>query len=103
MDAEAPDLPLAGSKNNEPKSRGHDGTRAGSGRNMGAPNKLTADVKAAIMAAFTDAGGKDYLVAVSKTDTRTFCMLLAKVLPKYNSSRLNVSSRLPRLDQTPQA
>ena len=46
-------MPLAGLKNNEPKSRGHGGTRAGSGRKMGMPNKLTADVKAAIMAAFT--------------------------------------------------
>jgi hypothetical protein len=45
------------------------------------PNKLTADVKAAIMTAFGDAGGKDYLVTVAKADTRTFCMLLAKVLP----------------------
>ena len=56
------------------------GERRG-GRKKGVPNKLTADVKAAIMAAFADAGGKDYLVAVAKTDPRTLCMLLAKVLP----------------------
>jgi hypothetical protein len=45
------------------------------------PNKLTANVRACIMAAFADAGGKDYLVTVAKTDRRTFCMLLGKLLP----------------------
>jgi len=34
-----------------------------------------------IMAAFVDAGGKDYLVKVAKTDPRTFCRLLGKILP----------------------
>jgi hypothetical protein len=33
------------------------------------------------MAAFADAGGKDYLVRVAKTDPRTFCALLGKILP----------------------
>jgi hypothetical protein len=46
-----------------------------------AANKLTANVKACIMAAFADAGGKDYLVKVAKTDPRTFCTLLGKILP----------------------
>jgi hypothetical protein len=45
------------------------------------PNKLTANVKAAITAAFADAGGVDYLVKVAKTDPRTFCTLLSKLLP----------------------
>jgi hypothetical protein len=56
------------------------GERRG-GRKKGTPNKLTANVKAAITAAFADAGGKDYLVMVAKTDPRTFCTLLGKVLP----------------------
>jgi hypothetical protein len=65
-------------------ARARGGSRPGErrgGRKKGVPNRLTADVKAAIMAAFADAGGKDYLVVVAKTDPRTFCMLLAKVLP----------------------
>jgi hypothetical protein len=33
------------------------------------------------MAALNDAGGKDYLVTVAKTDPRTFCALLGKILP----------------------
>jgi hypothetical protein len=80
-EAEARAPPAAGLKNNWSKSRGRGGKRPGAGRKKGVPNKLTAEVKAAIIAAFADAGGKDYLVMVAKTDPRTFCKLLAKVLP----------------------
>ena len=62
------------------------GRRLGAGRKKGVPNKLTANVKACIIAAFADAGGKDYLVTVAKTDPRTFCMLLGKVLPTHADS-----------------
>jgi hypothetical protein len=68
-------------KNNRSKSTGHGGKRTGAGRKKGTPNKLIANVKACIMAAFADAGGKDYLVMVAKTDPRTFCKLLGKGLP----------------------
>jgi hypothetical protein len=51
------------------------------GRKKGVPNKLTADVKACIMSAFNDAGGREYLLRVAKTDPRTFCTLLGKILP----------------------
>jgi hypothetical protein len=83
-EAKAPAAPAAVLKNNEakpspPRKRG--GKRPGAGRKKGVPNKLTANVKAAIMAAFAAAGGKDYLVKVAKTDPRTFCTLLGKLLP----------------------
>ena len=45
------------------------------------PNKLTADVKAAIMAAFSEVGGEEYLRSVAYSDPRTFCTLLGKILP----------------------
>jgi hypothetical protein len=71
-------------KNNEakpspPRKRG--GKRPGAGRKKGVPNKLTADVKACIMAAFKKAGGEEYLLGVAQTDPRTFCALLGKILP----------------------
>jgi len=44
-------------------------------------NKITAQVKDAILEAFTIVGGEDYLVKVAKNDPRTFCTLLGKVLP----------------------
>jgi hypothetical protein len=81
-DTEAPalaGLKNKGAKSPQPRKRG--GKRPGAGCKKGSPNKLTANVKACIVAAFADAGGKDYLVTVAKTDPRTFCALLGKILP----------------------
>ena len=54
---------------------------ARAGRPKGTPNKLTADVKAAIIEAFEQAGGASYLLKIAESDPRTFCALLGKVLP----------------------
>jgi hypothetical protein len=51
------------------------------GRTKGTPNKVNAAVKEAIVSAFNKVGGEDYLVKVAKTDPRTFCTLLGKVMP----------------------
>lgn len=51
------------------------------GRQKGTPNKTTAALKEAILNAFTKVGGEDYLELVAKSDYRTFCTLLGKVLP----------------------
>lgn len=51
------------------------------GRKKGTPNKVTADVKRAILDAFETAGAADYLAKVASEDPRTFCALLGKVLP----------------------
>ena len=56
-------------------------TTAGPGRPAGIPNKVTQSVKEAIERAFDKLGGTDYLVHVGKTDPRTFCALLSKLLP----------------------
>lgn len=57
------------------------GIRPGAGRKKGVPNKLTKDIKAALMAAFELAGGQDYLLTIAKTDPKTFCALLGKAMP----------------------
>ena len=51
------------------------------GRQKGVPNKVTADLKTAIMGAFEAKGGQAYLEEVAENDPRTFCALLGKVLP----------------------
>ncbi len=51
------------------------------GRVKGQPNKLTASIKDAIEHAFDELGGAGYLVHVGRTDPRTFCSLLGKLLP----------------------
>jgi hypothetical protein len=56
------------------------GERRG-GRKKGTPNKLTKDVKEALLNAFAKAGGEDYLLSVAKADPKTFCALLGKAMP----------------------
>ena len=51
------------------------------GRQKGTPNALTASIKDAIHNAFEELGGTSYLVHVGKTDPRTFCALLSRLLP----------------------
>jgi len=51
------------------------------GRQKGTPNALTVSVKEAIERAFDRLGGASYLEHVGRTDPRTFCALLSKLLP----------------------
>jgi hypothetical protein len=75
MDNEAPELAektITKINKHGGKRANSGGRRSGAGRKKGSPNKLTADVKAAIMAAFDEVGGVDYLKTVATTDPRTF-------------------------------
>ena len=56
-------------------------TEAGPGRPKGIPNKITLSVREAIERAFDNLGGASYLEHVGKTDPRTFCALLSRLLP----------------------
>jgi hypothetical protein len=51
------------------------------GRQRGTVNKLTVSIREAIEHAFDELGGAGYLVHVGRTDPRTFCALLSKLLP----------------------
>lgn len=62
----------------------------GSGRPKGRPNKITADVRAAIMAAFDQVGGVQYLKNVAKDNPAVFCSLLGKLVPKEINANVNV-------------
>jgi hypothetical protein len=55
---------------------------AGKGRKRGVPNKLTADVKAMILAALDAAGGQKYLEAQAAANPTAFLTLLGRVLPR---------------------
>ena len=57
------------------------GARPGAGRRKGIPNKLTRDVKEAILVAFQGVGGATYLQGIAATNPTAFCTLLGKVLP----------------------
>jgi hypothetical protein len=51
------------------------------GRRKGTPNKLTISIREAIEHAFDELGGASYLAHVGRTDPRTFCALLSRLLP----------------------
>jgi len=51
------------------------------GRQKGAPNKITTDLRAAIMGAFDKVGGMDYLARVATDQPNVFVPLLGKILP----------------------
>jgi hypothetical protein len=57
------------------------GKRPGSGRKKGGTNKITSDVKQAILEAFNALGGVGYLCAVAREDPKAFCALLGKLIP----------------------
>jgi hypothetical protein len=63
------------------------------GRKSGSQNVATKAVKAALLQAFDKVGGVDYLVEIARSDPRTFCMLLAKLLP--HEFKLESSDELP--------
>jgi hypothetical protein len=57
------------------------GTPKTGGRKKGTPNKITADVKAAILSAFNKVGGPEYLAQQAVENPQAFMTLLGKVLP----------------------
>lgn len=72
------------------------------GRQKGTPNKLTASLKEAILAAFDEAGGKEYLLKVAAEQPQVFCQLLGKVLPQQIDMDIdhNYVARMPDMPKT---
>ena len=52
-------------------------------------NRIKSEIKAAILQAFEQVGGVEYLVAIAKADPPTFCRLLAQVLPTEIKAEIN--------------
>lgn len=51
------------------------------GRPKGVPNKITGDLKAMILGALDDAGGRKYLMGQATQNPGAFMTLVGKVLP----------------------
>jgi hypothetical protein len=62
-------------------SKGQGGPRAGAGRPRGSQNKVTLQLKEAILSALDKLGGPDYLVALGRENSSAFASLLKSVLP----------------------
>src|SRR3954467_631482 len=64
-----------------PAGKGTRPPAAGMGRKKGVPNKITADIKAMILAALNAKGGQAYLERQADENPVAFMGLLAKILP----------------------
>lgn len=51
------------------------------GSRKGRPNKITADLKAMILGALSDVGGRRYLAQQARLNPATFLTLIGKILP----------------------
>ena len=51
------------------------------GRKKGTPNRVTADLKGAILESLTYAGGVEYLVQQARDNPSSYMTLIGKVLP----------------------
>jgi hypothetical protein len=79
----------------------------GPGRTRGVPNRTTAVIKEAVIAAAQAVGedgkGKDgligYLKRVAQRDMKAFCTLLGKVLPTQISAEVSLIDRLSYEDR----
>lgn len=54
---------------------------SGQGRKKGVPNKLTGDIKAMIVGALNDVGGREWLAGQAEANPVAFMGLVGKVLP----------------------
>ena len=59
----------------------HGGRRPGAGRKKGTPNKISGELKEAVLKTFKKVGGIKYLEGVARTQPQVFCKLLQKLLP----------------------
>lgn len=51
------------------------------GRTKGTPNKLTRDIREAVLASFESVGGAEYLATQARDNPTAYLTLLGKVLP----------------------
>ena len=73
---------------------GTGGRREGAGRKPGVPNKFNADLKAMILGALEDAGGRRYLAKQAVENPGPFMALLGKILPTQLATADGASIRM---------
>lgn len=64
-----------------PKNAAVQRKRPPGGSRKGRPNKITADVKAMVLAALNQAGGPEYLYRQSMENPKAFLALVGKLMP----------------------
>lgn len=70
-----------------------------SGRKKGTPNKVTKDLRQAIINALDKAGGEEYLAALARGNSSAFASLLGRTLPSQHNVRAEVGTLADFLKQ----
>lgn len=65
---------------------------AGKGRRKGVPNKVTRNLKQAVLEAFDLVGGVEWLKGLAESDPRAFSGLLARLLPQETKVEADVET-----------
>ena len=60
------------------------------GRKRGTSNRLTSDIKKAILRAFDQLGGEEFLVRLGRTKPEVFAQLLGKLVPREVGAQVDV-------------
>jgi hypothetical protein len=71
------------------------------GRQAGTPNRVTADVRAMILAALDRAGGEEYLLEQAHDNPKAFLSLLGRILPTQITGQ-NDRDLIPESQADPQ-
>lgn len=74
---------------------------AGSGRKAGTPNRITRKVREALIAAFDELGGEEYLVQLGRDDPATFARLLSRLIPNVIAARMDRDEVVHRIHVGP--
>jgi hypothetical protein len=77
----------------------HKGHKKAGGRKKGTPNKTTADVKAALVAAFDQMGGVKSLTEFAIANPGEFYKLWAKLLPSEVKATVDGTVRLELVEE----
>lgn len=67
------------------------GRKKTGGRKPGVPNRMSLTVKQSVLDAFEELGGVQYLLQVAKDDPKTFCAMLAKIIPSDINADIKAS------------
>ena len=66
------------------------------GRKKGTPNKVTLQLREAVLQSFENLGGVKYLEKLAKIEPRSYAMLLARVLPTQVEADLGLTTVIVR-------
>lgn len=73
--------------------------KPGPGRPKGSVNRVTKDIREAVLAAFEGAGGSDYLIQQAHDNPQAFMTLLGKCMPAQVAAEITGKLEITRIER----